>query len=58
MSVMLCAVVKESVMRSVRENAAPLLAAAIATNGIITAIAELIYAASIRRALRAIARFG
>jgi hypothetical protein len=45
-------------MRTVRANASPLLAATIVTNGIIAIIAELVYAASIRRALRAIARFG
>ena len=45
-------------MPSVRENATPLLAAASATNSIINVIAEAIYAASLRRALRAIARFG
>jgi hypothetical protein len=45
-------------MRSVRENASPLLTAVLATNVIINAIAEAIYTASVRRALRAIARFG
>jgi hypothetical protein len=58
MSVILSSTIGESVMGSVRENATPLLTAAIVKNGIITAIAEFIYATSIRRALRAIARFG
>jgi len=45
-------------MRSVRENASPLLAAAFATNKLINAIADAIYAVFVRRTLRAIARFG
>ena len=45
-------------MRVARENASPLLVASLATNTIINAIAEAIYVASVRRALRAIVRFG
>jgi hypothetical protein len=45
-------------MRTVRGNASPLLTAALATNNMINAIAEAIYVASVRRALKAIARFG
>jgi hypothetical protein len=43
-------------MRIARENTRPLLAAALVTNTIVNAIAEAIYVASVRCALRAIAR--
>jgi hypothetical protein len=43
-------------MRIARENTNPLLTAALVTNIIVNAIAEAIYFASVRRALRAIAR--
>ncbi len=45
-------------MLSVRERASPFLTAVLATNIVINAIAEAIYVATVRRALRAIARFG
>jgi hypothetical protein len=51
-------VMGESVMRTVRENAPLLLAAATATKSIFDDIAEAIYRATLRRALRSIARFG
>lgn len=45
-------------MQSVRERASPLLTAVLATNIIINMIADAIYAETVRRTLRAIARFG
>jgi ABC-type antimicrobial peptide transport system permease subunit len=45
-------------MRTVRESNAPLLAAVAISNFIFKSITETLYALSIRRALRAIERFG
>jgi len=45
-------------MQSMRESQAPLLAAVATSNFLFRAIAEALYALSIRRALRAIERFG
>jgi hypothetical protein len=50
--------VGETVMRTARESNAPLLAAVAISNFIFKSITEALYALSIRRALRAIERFG
>jgi hypothetical protein len=45
-------------MRTVRESTAPLLAAVATSNSLVKSITEALYVLSIRRALRAIERFG
>lgn len=51
-------VVGEIVMRAVKESNAPLFVAVAVSNFIFKSITEALYALSIRRALRAIERFG
>jgi hypothetical protein len=48
----------ETIMRTVRENTALLLAAVFTSRSIFKPIAEALYALSVRRSLRAIERFG